>query len=159
MIIQGNKYILSKVRSRSRALLLSFVVLLSISLSIIILLFDWELFFGHNFIRYSFVIFTIIIFVNSIRLQITEDRKTIISMEVNDEQITFTSCGLRPKVVTYDSSELVIHYNKYELRNNMEYLEITHNKELVLYYFPSIFDDNELSKFSNTFFNKLINLK
>lgn len=159
MIIQGNKYVLNKVRSRSKRVLLSFVILLSISISIMILLFDWEFFFGDNFIRHSFIIFTIIMFVNSIRLQITEDKKTIIRIEVNHEKITFTSFGLFPKTVTYSSSELLLNYNKHELRNYMEVSEIVYNNELVFYYFPDLFDNEELSKSSNSFISKLINLK
>ena len=159
MSIKVNKYVFNKIQSKSKNVLLSFVILSLISISIMILLFEWEFFFGDNFIRHSFIIFAFIMFINSIRQQIAEDRRTIIKIETDNEKITFTSFGLRPKTVTYDPSELVINYNKHELRNKMEVLEITHNNELVFYYFPSLFDNEELSKSSNNFINKLINLK
>ena len=159
MTIQANKYVLNKVKTKSNIVFLSFVIISLISISIMVTLFDWHLFFGSNIFRHLFVIISFIMSINSFIQQIAEDRKTIISIEVNNEKITFTSFGFFPKTVTYNSSELKSNYNKHKSRNKMEVSEITYNNELVFYYFPHLFDNEELLKSSNSFVDKLINLK
>ena len=159
MTIQSNKYVLKKVKTRSNAVFLGLAIIGLFSVIIMMTLFDWNHLFGRNIFKHLVFIYALIISINGFRQQIAEDRRTIISIEVNNEKITFTSFGFRPKTVTYNSSELKSNYNKHELRNNMEISEITYNNELAFYYFPSLFDNEELLKSSNSFVKKLINLK
>ena len=85
MTVQSNKYVLNKIKSRSKNVFLGFIIIGLVSVIIMATLFDWEFFFGRNIYRHLFVIFALVTVINSIRQQILEDRRTIIKIEFNND--------------------------------------------------------------------------